>query len=270
MLLSGSISSTTLTDSLGGYSFKNLHNGNYTVTPTKSCYSFTPSTRSVVINDSNTSNVDFISSLCIQISPVTQSFAPDGGTGYIDVIATTVCSWTAQSNASWIIITSGNSGTGSGTVYYSVNSNTSPCSRTGTISFADQIFTVTQSGIPCTYSLSPASQTFSTSGGAGYVNVTTESCCNWTVASNVSWITITSGSSGIGNGVVKYLVSANTGSQRTGTVNIAGQTFTVTQEGSPTAECTEWNEVIEKYNSYVNGQATWNDVITCYTQYTSS
>ncbi|MCX5886642.1 MAG: DUF1566 domain-containing protein [Proteobacteria bacterium] len=270
MLLSGSISSTTLTDSLGRYSFKNLHNGNYTVTPTKSCYSFTPSTRSVVINGSNTSNVDFISSLCIQISPVTQSFASAGGTGYIDVTPTTICNWTAQSNASWIIITSGNSGTGSGTVYYSVNSNTSPCSRTGNISFAEQIFTVTQSGIACAYSLSPASQTFSTSGGAGYLNVTTESCCNWASASNVSWITVTSGSSGISNGVVKYLVSANAGSQRTGTITIAGQTFTVTQEGSPTAGCAEWNEVIEKYQTYISGQAGWDDVITCYNQYVSS
>ena len=45
-----------------------------------------------------------------------------------------------------------------------------------------------------------------------------------------SWITITSAASDIGNGTVKWTVSQNTGSgPRTGTMTIAGQTFTVTQ-----------------------------------------
>ncbi|RLI01226.1 hypothetical protein DRO38_05415, partial [Candidatus Bathyarchaeota archaeon] len=46
----------------------------------------------------------------------------------------------------WIHITSGSSGTGSGTVNYSVDENTGSA-RTGTITIADQTFTVTQSGI---------------------------------------------------------------------------------------------------------------------------
>ncbi len=36
-----------------------------------------------------------------------------------------------------------------------------------------------------------------------------------------------------GNGTVVYSVAANTGAQRTGTITIAGQTFTVTQAASP-------------------------------------
>jgi hypothetical protein len=52
-------------------------------------------------------------------------------------------------------------------------------------------------------------------------------------SSNYSWITITSGSSGTGSGTVTYSVVANTtGSTRTGTMTIGGQTFTVTQHGS--------------------------------------
>ena len=48
-----------------------------------------------------------------------------------------------------------------------------------------------------------------------------------------SWITITVGSTGTGNGTVSYSVSANTtGSTRTGTMTIGGQTFTVTQNGA--------------------------------------
>ncbi|HVQ36598.1 MAG TPA: hypothetical protein VMS31_03645, partial [Pyrinomonadaceae bacterium] len=42
-------------------------------------------------------------------------------------------------------------------------------------------------------------------------------------------ITVTSGSSGSGNGTVNYSVAANSGALRNGTMTIAGQTFTVTQ-----------------------------------------
>jgi hypothetical protein len=64
------------------------------------------------------------------------------------------------------------------------------------------------------------------------VTVTASAGCNWTATSNVSWITITSGSSGSGSGTVNYSVAANTSaSARTGTLTIAGQTFTVTQQG---------------------------------------
>jgi len=86
----------------------------------------------------------------------------------------------------------------------------------------------------CTYSISPANQPFGSTGGIGSVNVTTASGCSWTTTSKASWIKITSGSSGAGNGVVYYSVSANTKtSSRTGTLTIAGQGCTVTQAGSP-------------------------------------
>jgi M6 family metalloprotease-like protein len=96
-----------------------------------------------------------------------------------------------------------------------------------TISFAVTITT-------CTYSISPSSQSFTASGGTGSVSVTTQSGCGWTAVSNASWTTITSGSSGTGSGTVNYSVASTT-SARTGTMTIAGQTFTVSQEGGETA-----------------------------------
>jgi V8-like Glu-specific endopeptidase len=82
----------------------------------------------------------------------------------------------------------------------------------------------------CTYSINPVNQSFDADGGANSVNVTTQSGCPWTTTSNASWITITSGSSGNGNGAVTYTVEENTGtSNRIGTMTIAGQYFTVTQ-----------------------------------------
>jgi len=86
---------------------------------------------------------------------------------------------------------------------------------------------------PCTYSISPKSKTFFASGGKGSVNVTTQSECTWNAVSSVDWITNSSGSSGTGNGTVKYTVAANTlTTLRTGTIDIQGQTFTVTQNGA--------------------------------------
>ncbi len=50
------------------------------------------------------------------------------------------------SNDSWIIIDSGNSGSGNGTVDYTVSSNAGSSSQTGTMTIAGKTFTVTQDG----------------------------------------------------------------------------------------------------------------------------
>ncbi|MHB8827994.1 MAG: LamG-like jellyroll fold domain-containing protein [Syntrophales bacterium] len=80
-------------------------------------------------------------------------------------------------------------------------------------------------------SLSATGQTF-VSAGMGSVSVVAPSGFGWSAVSNApSWIHITAGSSGTGNGTVFYTVDANTGAARTGTMTIGGQTFTVTQTG---------------------------------------
>jgi hypothetical protein len=58
--------------------------------------------------------------------------------------------------------------------------------------------------------------------------------CTWTASSNVGWIAIISGAGGTGNGSVTFTVAANTAtSPRSGTLTVAGQTFTVGQDGAP-------------------------------------
>ncbi len=84
----------------------------------------------------------------------------------------------------------------------------------------------------CNFTISPASRNVSASGGVGNVNVTTNPNCRWTASSNSGFITISSGASGNGPGSVTYSVASNTGaSSRTGTLTVAGQTFTITQDG---------------------------------------
>ena len=86
----------------------------------------------------------------------------------------------------------------------------------------------------CTYSISPTNASFSASGGTGSISVSTQAGCPWTASSGATWMTITSGSSGTGNGTVNYSISSNTGGLRTSSSTIAGRVFTVTQSGATT------------------------------------
>ena len=56
------------------------------------------------------------------------------------------CGWTTVSNDEFITITDGASGTGKGSVAFSVPANTNTTALTGSISIGDETFTVTQAG----------------------------------------------------------------------------------------------------------------------------
>jgi hypothetical protein len=78
------------------------------------------------------------------VTPAFADIAADGGSRTVTVTTQPDCSWTAISNASFIVVTGGSSGSGSGTVTYAVNGNLSPQSRTGTLTVAGTVVTVTQ------------------------------------------------------------------------------------------------------------------------------
>ena len=163
----------------------------------------------------------------IAIAPTSASVPAGGGTGSVAITTAAGCAWTATSNAPWLTIASGASGSGNGTVAYSAAATTGG-SRSGTLTIGGQTFTVTQ-GSGCSVAISPASANVAAAGGTGSVAVTTAAGCAWTATSNVPWITIASGASGSGNGTVAYSAAATTGGSRSGTLTIGGQTFTVTQ-----------------------------------------
>ncbi len=82
----------------------------------------------------------------------------------------------------------------------------------------------------CAFSLSGSDRSFDATGGSGNVSVNTSSGCAWTATSSASWLTIGSGASGTGTGVVAFQVASNTtGQARTAFLSIGGQTFTVNQ-----------------------------------------
>jgi hypothetical protein len=81
------------------------------------------------------------------LAPISQLLTPAGTSGSFTVKMTGACPWSAASQAEWITITSGGSGTGNGTVQFRVQPNRSAQQRQGFIRVADQTFTVTQKGM---------------------------------------------------------------------------------------------------------------------------
>jgi hypothetical protein len=153
------------------------------------------------------------------------------------------CTWTATANDSWITIVSGREGRGDGEVTFRVGAGTSP--RTGALTIARQTVEVEQrAGAPggpggpggpgapdCTYSVANETFTVAPSGGDRQIAVTASSGCAWTAASNTPWITVLSGSTGSGAGIVAFRVAATDGPERTGTLTVAGRAVMVVQGG---------------------------------------
>lgn len=185
-----------------------------------------------------------------EISPATHNMSSVGANGQVRVSTSNDCAWTATTDASWILLTSPVSGSGNGAVTFVVEANNAS-ERTGHIVIGGQPSTVTQLAVnvptspspspsptpgpqpptstPCTFAISSTSLTLSADSRVGSVAVSTQSGCAWTAVSSAAWITVTSGSSGTGNGSVAFAVSANTGPTRTGSLTIAGRVFAITQ-----------------------------------------
>ncbi|MGA7409292.1 MAG: BACON domain-containing carbohydrate-binding protein [Bryobacteraceae bacterium] len=89
---------------------------------------------------------------------------------------------------------------------------------------------VPDAGVTCTYKLAPASAAVSASGGTGAITLTTAPGCGWLATSDAPWITLNTGASGGTTGTIGYSVLANTGADRTATINVAGQQATVSQD----------------------------------------
>ncbi len=72
--MTGTATSTATTDANGNYTFTGTANGTYTVTPSKASYTFSPQSRTIIINGSGVSGQDFTGtpqtgSLTVTITP---------------------------------------------------------------------------------------------------------------------------------------------------------------------------------------------------------
>ncbi len=140
--------------------------------------------------------------------------------------------WGDGTNSGWISSTSASHSWSSGATY-TARSRARCATHTSVISaWSNTVNVVIAPPSSCTYSLGIPGESFGSGPGAGSVLVTTGAGCGWMATSNASWITVTNGSNRIGTGLLDYTWTANTGLARSGTITIAGQTFTVNQAGA--------------------------------------
>jgi hypothetical protein len=188
----------------------------------------------------------------ISLAPLAETFQAQGGLGSFTVTTGANCKWIATTPDSWITPFRGPfycpaiaglncpppPPSGTGTFQFAVASNSTTAARTGSISVGGQTFTINQLGISadCTFTVNPTQNTLTGSGGNVSVRVIASSpACSWTAEVNgYPWLTVTSGTSGVGSGFVT-LHAASSPAQVTGYATIAGQSVQVTE--SPSANC---------------------------------
>jgi uncharacterized protein (TIGR03437 family) len=156
------------------------------------------------------------------LSPTTASFPIAGGSATLQV--QTTCTWQPTSNQpAWLQIPypSYLGATGNGTVNYNVLANGCVNGRSGTVTIVSgSQLAVTQSGAAGNFAFSPTSESYPAAATDDRVTITTGDGCGWNAFSDVSWLQISSGSSGSGNGAITIHVLANTSVVRTGNLHI--------------------------------------------------
>ncbi|MBI5593901.1 MAG: DUF1566 domain-containing protein [Deltaproteobacteria bacterium] len=182
----------------------------------------------------------------VSVAPTTRDVAKDAGTTSFSVsnTGTGIMPWTAAviSGSSWLSITSGASGSNSGTITCSYSANTAISSRMATIRITANgamgspvDVTVTQAkNTQPVLSVSPGSRDVAKDAGTTSFNVSNSGTGTmpWTAAvrSGDSWLSITSGASGSNSGTITCNYSTNaSASSRTATISITAGSAT----GSP-------------------------------------
>ena len=166
------------------------------------------------------------------LAPTSFNVTASGGTQTVTVTAQAGCAWTASSNQGWVTVTPA-SGPASWVVL-TIAANTTTSSRSATVTIGGQAVTVTQAGVPCSYTLTPTSASFDRDGGSGSITVTTGTGCAWTVSSNVTWVSVVP-TSGTGSGSVSFAAepfNVTGTTTRSGAVTIGGRTFDIQQSSA--------------------------------------
>ncbi len=161
--------------------------------------------------------------------------AAAGGAVAVQLTTPATCGWTVFNEAPAAVSASPASGTGPATINLTVSANQNPNSRGLSLLIGNQPLILNQSG-QCSFSVTPPGPAL-WSGGQAVIQVLTNSGCLWTSSSNVSWATVSGPAGTTGSGFVIFSLTANPAGPgpRTGTVTVAGQTITLTEEPPATS-----------------------------------
>jgi subtilisin family serine protease len=90
----------------------------------------------------------------------------------------------------------------------------------------------------CDFLVQSANEFFQPSGGSGTVTIDSSANCDWTVLGKPNWIGLSTPATGSGDGTVTYIVAANnSGVARHAQLNIAGQSYSIVQDGGADSDC---------------------------------
>ena len=165
------------------------------------------------------------------LAPASATLPAQGGVATAQLTLPLNVTWTASTSTPWLTILSATDSAGSTTLQVQAEANPTVYQRTGTVTIAQQTFTVTQAGLNANVSYEET--VFSTDGGSGWVEVSPEGNAQWQSVSDVAWLTVALGESGVGAGSVFIVADpyTNTSQSRTGSVTIAGKKVYFTQRG---------------------------------------
>jgi hypothetical protein len=166
------------------------------------------------------------------LAPTSLIMASSESSGSLTMSAPLGCTWAASSNAPWLTITGGASGSGGAAITFSATANTG-AARTALVSAGGRTVTVNQQAAsPCTYAITPRSRNITAATTTGTISLTTAAGCAWTAAASVPWVSLKD-ASGNGSGTITYTVSANDSTiLRTAEISAGGQTLLLTQAGA--------------------------------------
>jgi len=209
--------------------------------------------------------------LAFSIAPKETTASVMGANGSIAVTATPDLPWRVASQANWLTIASGSTGSGNGNIAYAVQPNSTLAERRGTITVTPevgsaQVQTVTQPAAVA--EISSSSYVFEAAGDSCTVTVTVDANVEWTVENSTSWIFVDGGASTrIGPKTLTIGAESNDSIDARGpaTLTIAGHVFTVSQKGrSVTVVDNNDNQVYGTESMdgtieiYVDGEAAWH------------
>ena len=165
------------------------------------------------------------------MSTNTASYGFAAATSVVSVATGPACMWSVDNTNDWISILSTTNNIGDGNVTYAVDANRDTVARTGLVTIASQTFTINQDAGPCIYKISPTTRSHGSGMASNTVSITASNNCPWEVANTNGWISIASATSGVGPATISYVLDANLSlHNRTGTVVIADQVLTITQD----------------------------------------
>lgn len=156
------------------------------------------------------------------LSSTGANFNATGGSGTISVTTQAGCTWSASTGVSWATITAGATGTGSGTVSYTVAANTGT-SRTAASSIAGQTFTFNQAAA-ASYTLSASAGTGGSISPAGSVSVAGGTNKSFTISPNSGYAVANVTVDGTSVGAVTSYTFTNVAANHTITATFAATT----------------------------------------------